>query len=163
MNVARPSTAPQPDLRAFIVYDRLPDGCVPLLVTDDASAPFLRPGDIAVVDATDRAPEERELFAIRWLDGTTSLVETFSREGTFGCGSNGAMIRTLCWFVAQYNRPRTIEEWAARRQKGSIITGFTDGPYATEGPNAGHLQSKLVGRLVGILAPTTEEPKRIEA
>ncbi len=39
----------QPGLRAFLVYDRAPPDHLPFLVTDDDSAPVLRPGDTVLL------------------------------------------------------------------------------------------------------------------
>ena len=142
----------QPDLRSFIVYDRCPARCIAFPIADDRSLPHLRPGDVAVVDAADREPIERELFLIEWNDGGREIIETFSRAGRFGCGPAGEMIDTHCWFVGPYNRPRTFEAAMAEARRTGILRGLVDGPYATEGRNAGVLQSKLVGRVVGILA-----------
>ena len=156
-------TPQQPTLRPFVVFDALPSGCIAYIVTHQRSAPLLRPGDTVVIDTTSRQPVEGELSLIRWNDGTTSLVETFSRRGTYGSGPNGEMIATRCWYVGAYNRPRTEAEMRRAVSEGSMRWGMVDGPFATEGRNAGVLAEKLVGRVVGILNPSFAEPKRIGA
>ena len=153
----------QPSLRSFVVFDEVPTRCIPFLVTDRRSEPLLRPGDTVLIDTTDRGPVEGDLSLIRWNDGTTSLVETFSRHGTYGSGPNGEMITTRCWYVGAYNRARTEAEMRRAVSEGSMRWGMVDGPFATEGRNAGVLAEKLVGRVVGILNPSFAEPKRIGA
>lgn len=150
----------QPNLRSFIVYDRLPEGCVAYPVTTTDCAPHLRPGDIAIIDPAECEPAVGELFVIQWSGGRTNLVETWSRALTAGSGPDGEMIDTVCWFVGSSNRPRSREEcieWLSSGRRG----GWMDGPYATEGPGTGYLASKLRGRVVGILEPSFAEPLRL--
>lgn len=150
----------QPTLRAFVVFDTLPAGCIPFLVTDERTAPLLRPGDVAVIDTSERSPAEHELSLIRWNDGRTTIVEAWTQPGRYGCGPNGEMIDTRCWYVAAYDRPRTNAHWCEAIEARPLRWGFADGPYATEGPHAGALSRKLVGRVVGILEPRFAEPMR---
>lgn len=60
------SAAPQPGLRSFIVYDRLPENCIAFEVPDNKALPHLRAGDFVVIDPSDREPAMGELFAITW-------------------------------------------------------------------------------------------------
>jgi hypothetical protein len=160
-------TPQQPELRAFIVYKHLPEGCIAFPITTDDSVPHLRKGDIAVVDTGDREGAERELFVIEY--GRTSprgptrhVVELFTKQHT---GSGGREF--LGWWAGAYNRPRSREEFLARAPRTGIVSGFVDGPYAHRDyphpgdPQADYLPSLLVGRVVGILEPSFEEPKRI--
>lgn len=154
--------AQQPGLRSFIVYDRLPSGRTAHLVTDELNAPHLRSGDVAVIDTADRDPAVGELFLIVWTGGSVSIVETRLQVLRAGSGPNGELIATACWMVSGSNRPRegeSLGEWA---RAGKSIP-WTDGPYATEGPSAGYLQSKLRGRVVGILEPACAEPLRLSS
>jgi hypothetical protein len=154
--IARPQ---QPDLRAFIVYEDLPQGFVAYPVTDEANAPHLRPGDIAIIDPTDCEPAAGELFVIDWQSGGSDIVETWSQRMTAGCGPNGEMIDTVCWKVAGSNRSRSYDDAMERLRLGQPI-GWVDGPYATEGPRAGALKRKLRGRVIGILEAAYAEPPR---
>lgn len=74
-----PSSAQQPGLRSFIVYDRLPEGCVAFEVPDNKSLPHLRAGDFVVIDPNDCEPAMGELFAITWkssCDGQWQIAQT---------------------------------------------------------------------------------------
>lgn len=164
-NPLQPGSAPvQPDLRAFIVYNHVPAGCIIVPVTDEASFPILRPGDFVVVDTKQTDPD-RDLFVIEFGSETASrhIVELFSRAGRFGSGPNREMIDTTCWFTGYYNRPRSrdeTEQWL-RDGRARRLSMFCDGPYATEGRNAGYLKSKLVGRVVGVFEGSAVEPQRV--
>lgn len=48
------AVARQPDLRALMMFDTLPAGCIAHLVNDAHSMPHIRPGEFVVVDTTDR-------------------------------------------------------------------------------------------------------------
>ena len=156
----------QPELRAFIVYNQLPAGCIAFPITTDNSEPHLRKGDIAVVDTREREGVEHELFVIEWgrnapCGPERCVVELWTKEYTRPGGA-----KALGWWAGAYNRPRTREAFMAQKS-GGIITGVIDGPYAHRDfphpgdPNADYLTSLLIGRVVGILEPTFEEPKRI--
>ncbi|WP_203309624.1 hypothetical protein [Sphingomonas beigongshangi] len=149
----------QPDLRAFVVYDRLPEGYVAFPVTDMANAPHLRPGDIAIIDPTDREPQYGELFLIAWGGERSAIVETWTRPMTLGCGPNGEYIETIGWLVAGSNRPRSFAEASERLDRGGYM-GWVNGTYATEGPRAGYLNGLLRGKVVGVLEPAFDEPMR---
>lgn len=156
------STTQQPSLRSFIVYDRLPAGCIAFPVTDEQNAPHLQPGDIAVIDPTDREPAVGELFVIRWSSGRSEIVETWTKAMRAGCGPNGEMMDTLCWKVGGSSRPRSYAELCAWLKAGKA-GGWVDGPYATEGPTAGALAEKLRGRVIGILEAAFAEPRRLSS
>lgn len=155
-------TPQQPDLRAFILYDRIPAGCIAFPITDDDSAPLLRAGDVALIDTTDRDPAEHELFGIQWNCGARSIVELWALPGRYSSGPNGEMIDSRGWWAGPYNRPRSRQALASTYWARRPVP-CSDGPYASEGPNAGYLPSKLLGRVVGILEPRFEEPRRLEA
>lgn len=147
----------QPDLRAFIVYDSLPQGFAAYPVTDESNAPHLRPGDIAIIDPADRNPTPGELFVIDWQSGGSAIVETWSQRMTAGCGPNSEMIDTVCWKVAGSNRARSAGD-VAQRLRAGLPVGWVNGPYPTEGPYAGALNRKLRGKVVGILTGANAEP-----
>ena len=137
------------ELRALLIYDNLPAACVAHLIADDHSAPHLRPGEFAVVDTCDRQPARGELFVIRCNGGRQQVVQAWPRQMHDGQGGE----RTA-WWVGDMDRPRSLDE--AMHQLRSRDLGTSDGPYRLD-----HLASKLVGRVVGVLAPVFEEPKRL--
>lgn len=149
----------QPGLRPFIVYDCLPAGCIAFPVTDGRAEPLLRPGDIAVVDASDKIPAEGELFVIEWgrpYNPHRRLVEMWTREfhGADGKPFTG-------WMVGAYNRPRTYQAAMEEARRTGVLRGGLDGPYRTDGEQAAYLPSILVGKVIGTLEPRFEEPKRL--
>jgi hypothetical protein len=152
----------QPSLRSFIVCERLPQGCVAYPVTDGQNEPHLRPGDLAIIDPTDRQPAVGELFVIEWQSGGTDIVETWTTALRAGSGPHGEMIDTVCWKVGGACRPRSYDEMIAWLEAGRC-GGWVDGPFATEGPRAGVLEKKLRGRVVGILKPEFSEALRLSS
>ncbi len=152
----------QPDLRAFVVYDRLPAGCTAYPVTDNRNAPHLRVGDIAVIDPSDRDPAAGELFVIDRGEDSSGIVETWRMSLRASSGPGGSIIDTTGWMVAPTNRARSHAEREDRMKRG-VHVGWVDGPYATEGVNAGYLKQRLRGRVVGILEPAFAEPLRLSS
>lgn len=51
-------------LRALLVYDTLPAGCIAHTVTKDDLGPHLRPGEFAIIDPADRDPVRGELYLV---------------------------------------------------------------------------------------------------
>ena len=115
------------------VFGTIPPGCFGYLVDDDDSDPVLRAGEFAVIDTAALEPEAGALFLIEWNTGERALVEAYVR----GPG----------WWVASYNRPRDRIELQRALKRGASLT-TSDGPY-----EAAHLSEKLIGKVVGVLAP----------
>lgn len=140
------SAPQQPDLRSFIVYDRLPPGCVVHPITNDDNSPHLRPGDLALIETADREPTQGELFLIEWhsRDPDTprlAIVETFRRGALEGWMVGGTRARPCVNLLGEeVHRPI---RWADGRWTNAALT------------------TMLRGRVVGVLAPRFEEPKRI--
>lgn len=64
--MTRARILPQPEYRALVMFDRLPEGCISFLCTDVSSMPHVRPGESVVVDTADREPSAGELFIIKF-------------------------------------------------------------------------------------------------
>jgi hypothetical protein len=141
-----PAPAQQPGLRSFIVCDKLPEGCLAHLVTDSCAAPHLRPGDIAIIDPDDREPFHGELFLMNRKDGSrwVAATEFFPRPERI-VGYDGT---TTYWNVIYQNSVFGLD--GRSRSTGR----WFDGPY-----REANLLPNLVGKVVGILEPVTEEPK----
>lgn len=124
------------------IMGAIPPGCFGYLVDNDDSEPVLSDGEFAVIDTTAREPENGALFLIQWNSGDREIVETFARP----IASDG--VERLAWWTGQYSRPRSREEVERFLRKGRTLS-TVDGPYArTE-----YLVEKLVGKVVGVLAP----------
>jgi hypothetical protein len=148
----------QPDLRAFVVFNELPSGCIAHLVTDDRTLPVLRPGDTVVIDTADCEPTHRDLFVMDYGKGSERprrvVVEMALRQHTNGTRSfNG-------WWSHPLYRPRSNEEAAEWAAAGRPMY-FSDGPICSESASGmAYLRAAIVGRVIGILEPNFAEPMR---
>lgn len=146
------TTALQPELRALMMFDTLPEGCIAFPVTDDYSLPHIRSGEFAVVDTRDTKPHNGELSVIQWQSGRRQICQT--RISTMFREDDGSPT----WSVGSLRRP-DLESWLkSERDAGriAIYPGWSDGWF-----DGDHLQEKLVGAVIGIYQPNFEEPRRI--
>lgn len=136
-----PAPAQQPGLPAFVVYDRLPEGCVAYPVTNDDHLPLLRAGEIVIVDPEDREPQNGEFFVVDWggLHSRPKVIETYNHKP--GRWSAGARHRG----------------WNAAALGWGNIGDFVGDAYLV--PE--HLSARIKGKVVGILEPMFAEPKRL--
>jgi hypothetical protein len=158
----------QPDLRAFIVYDHAPAGCVPYLITNHDSAPLLRPGDVALIDTAQCDPAHGDLFVIEYGKGSPHpqkhVVEVMLRPRRYGCGSDrpGEYYDGVAWYTGAFVRPRSYEEYMARVENGTASNGgcMIDGPVSDDEEGNAYMRDRPVGRVVGILQAANAEPLR---
>ena len=71
----RGAATPAPEYRALMMCDHLPEGSIAHLVTDNYSAPHIRPGEFVVVDTNDREVRHLETYVIQWHSGRRAEVE----------------------------------------------------------------------------------------
>lgn len=143
------------EVRALLVYDALPAGCIVKPVKDGGLAPHLRPGEFAIVDTTDCDPIHGELFFVAWMgrqaaDGSENgdLAQAYRRE----LNSDGS-----AWWVGSIRRQMSAEDRArAIEAHDWSALGWSNGPYKD-----GVLERQIRGRVIGILAPSFEEPRRL--
>ncbi len=149
------SPAPAPILRALPTLDALPTGAIAHPVADTTAAPHLLPGEFAVVDTTDREPIHGELYVIRYSSPLTDsgfrdrVIEACRRPYRSPEEADGWR-----WWACPYIRPRSGPELEAWADAGRPF-GLSEGPF-----KPGAMEAKLVGRVVGVLASTFEEPAR---
>ena len=129
------------DLRALEQFDIIPAGCTGMVVTSNRFAPHLRPGEIAVVNPSDKEPVSGELFVIgirnQFDEREPTIVQTFGRIANLLEGGN--LVDRLCWWDRfEFLRP------------GKMI--MSDGPIQTEGWR----DRRCIGRIVGFVAPAWE-------
>jgi len=153
-----PAFRHQPELRALMMLDALPPGCISVHVPDDRFAPHLREGELAVVDTTDVEPTLGEFFVIAYDDRRRAsgyvlkFVEPICRmENYVEAGKDGE--RDYWTSDPAKGAPREFWEvlheplanavLARRMGRPSMIP--KEGPFTTD-----HLRSKLLGRVVGI-------------
>lgn len=138
---------PRPGLQ---VFGAVPPGCFGFFVENDESDPLLKHGEFAIIDTSITDPEDGALFLIEWNRGAREIVEANLRYNAL---SHRRTSRTPDgvsppeWWVGAFRRPRSlheINEALARRH----VLRTVDGPY-----EASHLASKLIGKVVGVLAP----------
>jgi hypothetical protein len=115
------------ELRALDTFDIVPAGHFALPVTGSEWAPHLRPGEFAVIDTTDTAPQIGELFAL--------LIDT----------GRGAHVTR----IVQPYRGRTSPADAVMFRLACARSGIAaDGPLS-----AGGWAGKCRGRVVGVMVP----------
>lgn len=138
-----PALPQQPGLRAFIVYDQLPAGCVAFEVPDNSSAPYLHAGDFVVIDPADREPCEGELFAITWKSDIRQLwqiVRMDLRAGRYGNG--GVFAEGWRWFIGAVaaRAPMTLAGHPA-----GPASRWADGPFGED-----YCREICHGKVIGI-------------
>lgn len=153
-----PSSALQPDLRAYIVYDKLPAGCIAHIVTE-GTCPFIRAGETVVVDTNDREIATGDLFLMesgrqRSAGPVRNIVEFRQRTHRIG-GADGKFRDTLCWTALFYSVMVSFD--GSSRQ----AIRLTDGPVKVSSP--AYLSDRIIGRVVGLYESTFAEPLKLEA
>lgn len=119
-----------------------PEGMGEHCVEGAAAYPLVRPGETVVYDPSRQAPAHGALCVLQWSDGQRDVLQTnrrpINRDGEER------------WFVDPVNRPRNTEmtkRQLDRTEPGRMLYA-SDGPYTAD-----HLREKIVGTVVGILAP----------
>jgi hypothetical protein len=138
---------PSPELRALLVMGGVPHGCKLHPITNEDSAPHLRPGEFAIIDTTDTEPQSGELYLIRWLNGGTSIVQAFCRPGF-----NSEIGNYIGWWTRTLRRVDYDEELAKAAKEappGAILSiprgCMVDGPRLAD-----TFREALVGRVIAI-------------
>ena len=127
-------------LRALTLHDVVPAGCRTMPVLDDWHAPHLRLGEMAVVDPSDRELQHGELYAVAYASGPDIVQAAWRTTGNL-----------TAWWAIALDRPRGPDGFAAWVEAGRVIP-MADGPY-----RPGALEDMVLGRVVGILQPTSFE------
>jgi hypothetical protein len=130
----------------YIVHDRLPVGCFAFEVTHGTCEPSIHDGEFVVIDPVDRKAVIGQLYLCRF-SASVKIVEVIASPSR---GSSRVLLTA-------HSRPGShaeIMDWiGAGRTKV-----FADGPYDTEGPNAGYLESLIIGRVTGVLSVEAAAP-----
>lgn len=148
---------PAQEYRAFELMDMLPAGCIAFPVVDQDSAPHLRLGEFAVVDTSDTAPRNGEVYVIQWDSGRRMLCQAnrYKPGQTFHINGQDT------WRVGSIRRGPSWEQLQAEVKRHAaagriyMIPGWCEAPLPQD-----YLQSKLVGRVIGILGASVEGPMR---
>ncbi|OAE39613.1 S24/S26 family peptidase [Brucella intermedia] len=166
----------QPGLRALMMFEKVPEGCVTFPCTDASSMPHVRPGEFVVVDKTDREPVHGELYVVsfgprrhqhhicmlRRKTGITWRCSDLPQDGwEVGAVRNDELRTIRRELDRQHSEGLPRDQFIAALLKAQMATGaWSEGPYASEGDSFDHLCDCLIGRVIGIYAPSFEEPNR---
>lgn len=141
------------------VYRTLPPNCIAFVVNDHYSLPFIRPGECVVVDTEDKTARVGDIYVIEWSGGRRNLCQArhssvvYQREGHAPRWNVGSMRTTT---------REEFEAWLAEPKKRGAIPewnrAWTEGPFTIE-----HLESKLVGAVIGLYQPGARGMTRFSA
>ncbi|MEJ5087125.1 hypothetical protein [Brucella pseudogrignonensis] len=167
----------QPELRALMMLDSLPEGCVLFPCTDESSWPHIRPGEFAVIDTTQRLPVHGELYLIKFgerkdqhhicmvrkkSDIQWSCKELPSDGWTVGSARNDEMQRIRQELERLHSDGMSRQQFISQMMLAQKITGaWAEGPYATEGQSYEHLCNCLIGTVIGIYQSDFETMREI--
>lgn len=128
-------------IRALEMFDHVPPGHILHLQRSDMHAPHLRAGELAVVDATDRAIAWGELFLI--TQNTRRIIWQIMPE-TDAQRARRADPDDACVWFRPLDNPLSAEDIHERARSGRRIY-CSDGPYPVR-----LLEREIIGRVVGI-------------
>jgi hypothetical protein len=125
--------------RALTPFDGLTIGLRTFRISTDLLEPHLRAGEYAVVDPSDREIQHGELYLIQWQQGRREVLQVTSDELKF-CGQPGP---SPCWWL-----------WIIPKEGDGPFglpdgCGTADGPYRDDEQGRAHLQSQMLGRVIG--------------
>ena len=132
------SPVPAGEIRALTILDAVPAGCRVLTVRDDRHTPHLRAGEVAVIDPSDCDPVHGELFAVQYGSGPTVMQTVWRTTG-----------KLTAWWCISLDDPKSWAECEARMNAGRVLH-MADGPY-----RPGGLEEKILGRVIGLLQPSS--------
>lgn len=137
-------SAMQPGLRALELFDVIPAGHFGLLIRGESFAPHLRPGEIAVVDATDKERAIGELYCLTIGSGERHRLTVVDLIKGFGASCESAAAGV--WFAFSFNP--TAELGPGQR------TRMIDGPLGFQ-----HWPETCRGRIVGVMVPARSKAR----
>lgn len=121
------------EIRALQVYEVVPSGCIGMLVINDKFSPHLRPGEIAIVDTTDKERQPGELYVLYMgIRAPKKVIVQLLRRG-FGGDTSGV------WYCFGFRRTINLDGG----RTGRVI----DGPLNPE-----YWPEKCVGRVIGVMS-----------
>jgi len=144
---------PQPEYRALLVFEQIPEGCFAFPCTDEYSLPHIRPGEWVLVDTRDTLPRHGEAYVIQWNSGRRQICQAHRRQ------NRSAAPATYHWSVGALANPvgRASVDAAVNAYISGEATmqqlGWSEGPFADDDR---HLRSKLVGVVIGLYAASLE-------
>ncbi|MBB4407068.1 helix-turn-helix transcriptional regulator [Agrobacterium radiobacter] len=133
------------------VYRTLPPHCIAFEVTDLHSLPFIEPGEVVVVDTEDRTPRVGDIYVIEWIGGKRNLCQARHSSAIYQSRKEIAWNVGSMRTTSPYEFGVWLEKAKADHARGVVPVwtgGWTEGPFTFE-----HLESKLVGAVVGLYKP----------
>lgn len=142
----------QPQHNTLNVYRTLPLGCIAFIVKDHHCMPFIRPGECVVVDTDDRTPRKDDIYVIGWEGGKRDICQARHTNHTFADGQT-------VWMVGSMKRsdPAALQRFleSGLTPSGGIPQwngAWSEGPFTFD-----HLESKLVGAVIGLYEPKVDD------
>ena len=149
-----PTPAQQPELRPYIVYDRLPAGHIAHLVLE-TTCPILHHGETIVIDPSDCTIAVGDLFVMESgrsnPNGPQRNIVEFKQRDWCIADDDGEFRNQPCWSALFYS---AINDFRG----GSEPIRMTDGPVRLS--SAVYFEERIIGRIVGILESSFVEPMR---
>lgn len=133
------STVPNVPSPALPMLGRPPAKCRLYLISDTRNAPFLRPGEYAVIDLEDRDYRVGDLYLVGYLNRRGECVYAISQVAEAPYGTSEGE-RTGSWLLPM-NRPKDRAEAIGPRAEIHLA----DGPTSRE-----HVGQLIVGSVVGV-------------
>ncbi|MDT2022837.1 hypothetical protein [Methylocella sp. CPCC 101449] len=119
-------------LRALEVMDVVPAGCVGIPVRDHSFSPHLKPGEIAIVDTTDKSPAYGELFVLTFMSGRGPIRQIVQLRRSGFAGSDSEQVGY--WYAFAFRG----------QEKPNAV--MMDGPLRHD-----CWPAKCVGRVIGVI------------
>jgi hypothetical protein len=116
-------------LRAFEIFNRLPEGCQIHIQHNDMHAPHLRVGELAVIDPGDREPVNGELYLLQQSQGPI-IWQVILRGDAVGL-----------YPLDRPTSPEQAREWLLSGRPLYSGDGFLKAEYLPE---------MMLGRVIGI-------------
>ena len=142
--------------RALTVYAAPPEGCGTIPVPDDAFAPHLKAGELAVIDPDDREPAAGEIYVVKIsrpredCGYRLAIVQLRPSRGRIVDPSDPDGEGEVGWSMHfQISRPQpALKLYATPEEAARNVSAFTicDGPFAADG-----IRNKTVGRVIGVM------------
>lgn len=139
------------EYRALTLYDAAPADCGAVLVPDDAFAPHLKAGEIAIVDPEDNEPIAGEIYLVtidspREPDGIVLRLVQLRPRPCRSAQTDEEVVGWMMHFSLIRPRPPGFSMEELLRDLRSGRERLCDGPLSEVG-----MRRKIVGRLIGVV------------
>lgn len=138
---------------ALTLHETIPAGCFLHQITDDRCAPFLMPGQFAVIDPTAKEPIENELFMVQFSSWQSerhrSIVQLTRSPGLLGRSHD-----VDGWWEGRPRKPVNLAKVKTYRTMDKALANVIEGGLLNGPMELSGIRRRVVGRVVGwLLAP----------